>query len=85
MAAHLQTVLIVAGHECEVEGCYARGYLEIDHCEVDDAKGGPAAWWNLNYKYSPCHIKKSQGWVEGPRDPVTGKRPLWPTGTDPDG
>jgi hypothetical protein len=76
--AHLRTAMIVAGRECVVEGCDARGYLEIDHCEVDFADGGPAAWWNLDYGCSVCHRRKTQGWVLGPRDPKTGKRTLEP-------
>jgi hypothetical protein len=76
--AHLRTAMIVAGRECVVAGCDARGYLEIDHSEVDFAKGGPAAWWNLGYGCSVCHRRKTQGWKLGPRDPKTGKRTLDP-------
>ena len=38
--AHLRTAMIVAGRECCIEGCHARGYLEIDHSEIDHAQGG---------------------------------------------
>ena len=74
--AHLRTAMIVGGRECVVVGCDARGYLEIDHCEVDYAKGGPAAWWNLDFGCSTHHRRKTQGWKLGPRDPKTGKRSL---------
>jgi hypothetical protein len=74
--AHLRTAMIVGGRECVVAGCSARGYLEIDHSDVDYAKGGPAAWWNLDYGCSPHHRLKTQGWKLGPRDNKTGKRTL---------
>jgi hypothetical protein len=45
--AELRTAMIVSGRECSIEGCSGREYLELDHCEVDHAKDGPAAWWNL--------------------------------------
>ena len=64
--AHLRTAMIVAGRECVVAGCHARGYLEIDHCEIDYAKGGPAAWWNLDYGCAVHHRHKTQGWKLGP-------------------
>ena len=73
---HLRTAMIVGGRECVVAGCNARGYLEIDHSEIDYAKGGPAAWWNLDYGCSPHHRRKTQGWILGPRDAKTGKRTL---------
>ena len=73
---HLRTAMIVGGRECVVEGCDARGYLEIDHCEVDHAAGGPAASWNLDYECSVHHDRKTRGWKLGPRDPKTGKRTL---------
>jgi len=76
--AHLRTAMIVAGRECCIEGCDARGYLEIDHSEVDYAKGGPAAWWNNDYDCTPHHRLKTQGWILGPRNPTTGKRTLTP-------
>ncbi len=72
---HLRTAMIVGGRECVV-GCNARGYLEIDHSDVDFAKGGPAAWWNVGYGCSPHHRLKTQGWKLGPRNPKTGKRTL---------
>jgi hypothetical protein len=74
--AHLRTAMIVGGRECVVAGCSARGYLEIDHSDIDYAKGGPAAWWNLDYGCSPHHRLKTQGWKLGPRDTKTGKRTL---------
>jgi hypothetical protein len=74
--AHLRTAMIVGGRECVVAGCHARGYLEIDHCEIDYANGGPAAWWNLDYGCSVHHRRKTQGWMLGPRDTKTGKRTL---------
>jgi hypothetical protein len=76
--AHLRTAMIVGGRECDAEGCHNRGYLELDHCEVDFAKGGPAAWWNLDWFCSLDHDRKTRGWTLGPRDPRTGKRQLSP-------
>jgi len=75
---HLRTAMIVGGRECSTEGCDNRGYLEIDHAEVDFAAGGPAAWWNVDWKCSICHDRKSRGWISGSRDPITGKRALRP-------
>jgi hypothetical protein len=74
--AELRTAMIVGGRECDVVGCNARGYLEVDHCEVDFAKGGPTARWNLAWLCSPDHRKKTKGWTLGPRDTRTGKRTL---------
>jgi hypothetical protein len=76
--AELQTALIVSGRECVVEGCSGREYLERDHSEVDHAKNGPTAWWNLEWECSIHHTRKTQGWILGPPDPVTGKRNLTP-------
>ena len=76
--AHLRTAMIAGGRECDIEGCFNRGYLELDHSEVDFAAGGPAAWWNIEWRCSICHDRKTRGWVLGPRNPVTGKRTLTP-------
>jgi hypothetical protein len=76
--AHLRTAMIVAGRECVVEGCDAHGYLEIDHSDVDYAKGGPAAWWNLDFGCGVHHRLKTLGWILGPRNPTTRKRTLTP-------
>ncbi|MCU1459503.1 MAG: protein of unknown function endonuclease [Actinomycetia bacterium] len=79
--AELRTALLVGGgHECCVDGCTRREYLELDHSEVDYAKGGPAAWWNLEHLCSVDHRRKTQGWKLGPPDLVTGKRKLDPSG-----
>jgi hypothetical protein len=72
--AELRTALIVAGRECDVEGCHLRGYLELDHSEIDHAKGGPTAFWNLKWKCWIHHRRKSAGERLGPPDPATGKR-----------
>jgi hypothetical protein len=77
--AQLRTAMIVGGRECDIAGCHHRGYLELDHSDVDFAKGGPAAWWNLDWKCSICHDRKTRGWKLGPRDPITGKRTLEPS------
>ena len=74
--AELQTAMIVGGRECDVEGCHARGYLERDHSEVDYAKGGATAYWNLAWLCYLHHRLKSMGWKLGPPDPTTGKRSL---------
>jgi hypothetical protein len=76
--AELRTALTVSGRECSVEGCSGREYLELDHCEIDYAKQGPTAWWNLTWLCSIHHSRKSQGWSLAPPDPETGKRRLDP-------
>jgi hypothetical protein len=76
--AELRTALIAGGRECVIENCQCRGYLEIDHQDVDFAKGGPTAWWNVDWMCSQHHRLKSSGWILGPPNPVTGKRQLHP-------
>ncbi len=76
--AELRTAMIVAGRECSIAGCSGREYLELDHCEIDHAAGGPTARWNLMWVCSIHHTRKSQGWILGPPDPETGKRRLEP-------
>ncbi len=78
--AEVHTALIVGGRECCVQDCHARGYLEIDHSEIDFAKGGPTAKWNLGFICSKDHARKSRGWTLGPPDPETRKRVLAPPG-----
>ena len=78
--AELRTAMIVSGRECCVRGCSGREYLELDHCEIDHARGGPAALWNLCWLCSVHHGRKTRGWLLGPPDPATGKRPLDPPG-----
>jgi hypothetical protein len=78
--AELRTAMIVGGRECDVEGCHCRSYLELDHSEIDFAAGGPTAWWNLTWLCWKHHRRKSSGWILGPRNPQTGKRPLRPPG-----
>jgi hypothetical protein len=73
--AEVQTALLVSGRECDVEGCFHRGYLERDHTH-DHAKGGPTAYWNLGWRCYLHHRRKSAGWLLGPPDPITGKRTL---------
>lgn len=72
--AELRTALTVSGRECDIDGCHHRGYLEIDHCEVDYAKRGPTAWWNLIWLCSQHHKRKTAGATLGPPHPVTRKR-----------
>lgn len=74
--AELRTAMIVSGRECSIAGCPGREYLELDHCEVDHAKGGPTAKWNLAWLCAVHHRRKTQGWLLGPPDPCTGKRTL---------
>jgi hypothetical protein len=76
--AELRTAMIVSGRECSIEGCSGREYLELDHCEIDHAKDGPTAWFNLAWLCSIHHTRKTQGWTLGPPDPKTGKRRLDP-------
>jgi hypothetical protein len=78
--AEVRTAMIVGGRECDVEGCECRGYLELDHSEIDFAAGGPTAYWNLTWLCWKHHRRKSSGWVLGPRNQHTGKRPLRPPG-----
>ena len=73
--AEIRTALLVSGRECDIEGCYHRGYLERDH-DHDYAKGGPTAYWNLGWICSGDYRRKTAGWILGPRNPKTGKRPL---------
>ena len=79
--AELRTAMIVSGRECSIEGCTGREYFELDHCEIDHAKNGPTARWNLGWLCSIHHTKKTQGWILGPPDPNTGKRRLDPPPT----
>jgi hypothetical protein len=79
--AELRTAMIVSGRECSITRCTGREYLELDHCEVDHAKGGPTAKWNLAWMCSIHHTRKTQGWILGPPDPETGKRKLDPPGS----
>ncbi len=74
--AELRTALIAAGRECDVDGCHHRGYLELDHSEIDYAKGGPTAWWNLTWLCYLHHKRKTAGATLGPPDPMTRKRSM---------
>ena len=76
--AELHTAMIVTGRECSIDGCSGREYLELDHCEIDHAAGGPTARWNLTWLCSTHHTRKTQGWTLGPPHPTTGKRRLTP-------
>ena len=80
--AKLRTALMVQGRECDIEGCGARGYLEIDHAH-EHAKRGPTSLSNLGWLCSHHHRLKTTGWHVGPRDPVTGKRRLTPPARAP--
>jgi hypothetical protein len=79
--AELRTAMIAGGRVCDIAGCNGRGYLEIDHSEIDHAKGGPTAWWNLAWRCSVHHRRKTRGWQLGPPGTRTGKRTLHPPGT----
>lgn len=76
--AELRTALVASGWECVVEGCGARGSLEIDHSEIDHADGGPTAWGNVAPLCPKHHRRKTAGAKLGPPDRVTGKRRLLP-------
>jgi hypothetical protein len=80
--AELRTAMVVSGRECTIEGCSGREYLELDHSEIDYAKQGPTAWWNLIWLCSIHHTRKTQGWNLGLPDPGTGKRRLDPPGEE---
>ena len=73
----LRTALLVNGRECDIDGCHARGYLEIDH-NHDHAKGGPTSRANLGYLCYPHHQHKTKGSTLSPRHPQTGKRTIHP-------
>ena len=75
--AEVLTALIVSGHECGIEGCHNRGYLELDHMR-DYAKQGPTAYWNLLWLCYLHHRLKTSGWRLGEPDEITGKRTLRP-------
>jgi hypothetical protein len=78
--AHVMTALIAAGRECCIEGCGVCGYVERDHLH-EWAKGGLTSFANIEFECSRHHRLKTEGWVLGPRDPVTGKYRLYPPGT----
>jgi hypothetical protein len=75
--ATLRTALLVQGRECDITGCGARGYLEIDH-EHDHADHNPTALVNLGWLCAHHHRLKTGGWRLGPRHPGTRKRGLGP-------
>jgi hypothetical protein len=81
LPAELLTALTVAGRECEIGGCHHRGYLEVDHCAVDFADGGPTAWWNLAWLCYLHHKRKTQGWKLSAPHPSTSERTLVPPDT----
>jgi len=74
--AELRSALVAAGRECDVEGCARASYLELDHCEIDHARGGPTSYDNLTWLCWEHHRRKTRGARLGPRNPQTGKRPL---------
>ena len=74
----IQTALVVRGRECCAAGCSCRTYLERDHTR-DFAEGGPTSFENLDWLCSYHHrLKSAKRYQLGPKDPVTGKRPLIP-------
>jgi hypothetical protein len=76
--AELRTALLARDRrECDVEGCWCRNYLEIDHIK-DVSKGGVTSLANLRYGCAVDHDRKSRGWELGPPHPLTGKRRLRP-------
>jgi hypothetical protein len=78
--AELHSALVASGRECDVEGCARASYLELDHCEIDHAHGGPTSYHNLTWLCHHHHQQKTRGQARlGPPDPQTGKRPLHPT------
>ncbi len=79
--AKLRTALMVQGRVCDIEGCGARGYLEIDH-RHDYAKRGPTALHNLGWLCAHHHRLKSRGWILGPPGRVAGRRSLTPPERD---
>jgi hypothetical protein len=76
--AELRTALVVRGRACVVTGCARSAYLELDHCEHDDAAGGSTSLGNLTWLCSEHHRRKSAGARLGRPDPTTGKRVLHP-------
>jgi len=79
--AELHSALVASGRECDVAGCARASYLELDHCEIDHARGGPTSYQNLTWLCWEHHQRKTRGQARlGPPDPQTGKRPLLPRG-----
>jgi hypothetical protein len=78
--AHVMTALIAAGRECCIEGCGVCGYVERDHLH-EWAKGGLTSFANIEFECSRHHRLKTEGWILGPQDPITGKYRLYPPGT----
>ena len=71
--AELRTALVVAGRECDEEGCDHRGYLEIDH-DVEFSRGGPTAWWNLRWKCFLHHLEKTRAFNTKHKPPPPDRR-----------
>ena len=74
---HLKNGLLVAGRECDIEGCRSRGYLEIDHIQAV-IDGGLTAYENLHWLCYRHHKQKTNGSTISEPDPETGKRTLTP-------
>jgi Domain of unknown function (DUF222) len=75
--AEVMTALLVAGRECDTEGCNHRGYLERDHVH-DHSRGGPTSYKNLCWLCYRHHRLKTSGWLLGAPDAETRKRTLRP-------
>jgi hypothetical protein len=74
--AELHSALVARGRECDVKRCARASYLELDHRDLDHARGGPTSLANLAWLCWDHHRRKTAGARLGLRNPVTGKRPL---------
>ena len=71
--AELRTALVVAGRQCDEDGCDHRGYLEIDH-NVEYSRGGPTAWWNLRWQCFLHHLEKTRAFNAKHKPPPPERR-----------
>ena len=62
--AEVMTAIVAAGRECEVDGCYARGYLEVDHT-VEHSRGGLSSWLNNRFRCAAHHDEKTNDYNKG--------------------
>ena len=60
----VMTAILVAGRECEVDGCNARGYLEVDHT-IEHSRGGLSSWLNNKFRCAAHHDEKTNEYNKG--------------------
>ena len=59
--AAVASALLERDPTCVVPGCDRADHLEVDHWQVDFARGGPTAWWNLAHLCPHHHRLKTTG------------------------